>query len=441
MSYPGTGLAKIEAEFKELADDVNRSSASTRNGWLFLLAIHAYLFVILAGLTHRDLLLNTPVSLPLLQVPISLTGFFLFAPLILVLIHMGILLQHVMLARQARELHSRISSIEGSNHFRQHRARFHVHPYSFTQLIAGGHRSPFFAFLLSLLVCVSLGALPIMLLVDFQTAFLPYHDQKITWAHRAYLVADILILIMFAVFMRYPTRAFFVGFGRTLVEKPLTSLLCMVLSAGVMFFSICIATIPQERIDRIMTSFWPAIIPDHREDAGAPRTAFLPTAWLLDGGIDTLSGRSLSPFARNLIVTDADLVRDSAVEKSETSIGLRGRDLRFAIFDRSDLHLADLTGANLTGASLREVNLAEVRASRAVFRGADLRQAQLSPRGEGIAFEKVDLRGADLRGTNLAELDLRDVDLTSALLEGANLQGAQAAPGTASDAAKQGAKF
>jgi hypothetical protein len=437
-------IDKLQAQLKELVDDVNHTSASTRNGWVFFLAIQAYLFVALAGLTHRDLLLDTPVPLPLLQVPISLKGFFLFAPFILVLIHMGILLQHVMLARQARELHARATKFEGPNLFRESRIRFHVHPYSFTQLIAGGHRSKLFAFFLSLLNWVSLGILPVLLLLDFQVTFLPYHDLALTWAHRFYLIADIVLLAIFIIFMRYPTFGFVRGFGRTLVDMPVSALICGILCAGALFFSLSVATIPQERMDRAMTSVWPVAIPDPREDGGAaPRQAFVLTGWLFDGGIDMLSGRPLSLFARNLMVADADLVKDSAVAAGEVSLNLRTRDLRYAVLDRSDLHQADLTGANLSGASLREVNLADVRAPRASFRGADLRLAEVAPHGgaTGGGFTPVDMRGADFRGANLAGLELRTVNLTGVLFEGANLTGAQAHPETVAEATKQGAKF
>ena len=43
---------------------------------------------------------------------------------------------------------------------------------------------------------------------------------------------------------------------------------------------------------------------------------------------------------------------DKDVTPGEPSINLRGRDLRFARLDRTDLHQADMTGANLEGASL-----------------------------------------------------------------------------------------
>ena len=48
---------------------------------------------------------------------------------------------------------------------------------------------------------------------------------------------------------------------------------------------------------------------------------------------------------------------DKDVTPGERVVRLRGRDLRFARLDRSDLHQADLTGANLDGASLAGADL------------------------------------------------------------------------------------
>jgi len=65
-----------------LLEAVNRSSDSAHMAWLIFLFIMTYLTIAVAGVTHRDLLLETPVSLPILQVDIPLTQFFQFAPII-----------------------------------------------------------------------------------------------------------------------------------------------------------------------------------------------------------------------------------------------------------------------------------------------------------------------------------------------------------------------
>jgi hypothetical protein len=442
MVYSDPTVDRIEASFKDLADDVNKTSASTRNGWVFFLALQAYFFIALAGITHRDLLLDTPIPLPLLQVPIALQGFFLFGPVILVLIHMGILLQHVMLARQAREFHNRVANFEGRGLFRNHGVRVHLHPYVFTQLIAGPQRSAFFAFFLALLSWLSLGILPVILLLDFQTTFLPYHDLRVIWAQRGFLILDIVMLTVFAVFIRYPALKFTAGFGRTIVERPVSVLISLFLAGGAMFFSLSVATIPGERMDRAMSSVWPVDIADARKDRGQTRQAFWLTALLFEGAVDQLSGQPASTFGRNLVVTDADLVKDKAFDEGETSLNLRLRDLRYGIFDRTDLHQADFTGANLTQASLRETNLVEVKAEKANLRGADLWRAQMFPStSPGRPVTGIILRDADLRGANLSQANLQGAILEGALLEGADFRGAKMDAEAAAEANRQGGKF
>lgn len=442
MVYSDPTVDRIEASFKSLADDVNRTSASTRNGWVFFLALQAYFFIALAGITHRDLLLDTPIPLPLVQVPIGLQSFFVFGPVILVLVHMGILLQHVMLARQARELHSRVASFEGRGLYRNHSVRTHLHPYVFTQLLAGPQRSAFFAFFLLLLTWLSLGMLPVFLLLDFQATFLPYHDLHVTWVQRGILVLDIVMLAVFAVFMRYPALTFTAGFGRTMVERPLSVAINLLLAGGAMFFALSVATIPGERMDRAMTGLWSTDIADARNDRGQTRQAFWLTVLLFEGAVDPLSGRPTSIFGRNLVVTDVDLVKDNAFDEGETSINLRTRDLRYGIFDRTDLHQADLTGANLTQASLREVNLVEAKAEKAIFRGADMWRVQALPStSQGRPVSGMNLRDADLRKASLVQANLQGAILEGALLEGADFRGAQMDPQAAAEAKRQGANF
>lgn len=442
MSFSDNPIDKIEASFRSLAADVNSTSASARTGWIFFLAIQAYFFVALAGLEHRDLLLDTPVPLPLLQVEIRLRAFFLFGPIIFVLFHLGILLQHVMLARQVRELHSSVSHFEGSNLFRTHRVRFHLHSYFYTQLVAGPKRSPFFAFFLSLLSWLSFGILPVILLLDFQSTFLPYHDLQVTWAHRIFFMLEIVILTVFAVFMRHPSLGFVAGFGRTIVERPLSFGISLVTGLGALFFSFCVATIPDERMDKVMTSIWPEVLVEQVADGLPPRQAFLPTAQLFEAGVDVLSGRPVGLFGRNLIVVDQDIVKDGAVDPGSTSISLRKRDLRYGIFDRSDLRQVDMTGAILTGASLKETILFEMKAEQATLRNADLRYARFVPQQSGgRAYNAINLRGADLRGANLTGAVLIGVDMRDALLEGTILKDAQMSVDQKAYAEQQGARF
>jgi uncharacterized protein YjbI with pentapeptide repeats len=195
-------------------------------------------------------------------------------------------------------------------------------------------------------------------------------------------------------------------------------------------------------MDRIMTSIWPEAIDGQVADGLPPRQAFLPTVQLFEAGADVLSGRPVGLFARNLVVVDQDLVREGTIDPGATSLNLRRRDLRYGIFDRSDLRQADMTGAILTGASLREAILHEIKAEQAILRGADLRYAQFVPQlSSDRVYNGVIFRGADLRGANLTGATLIGMDMEGALLEGTILTDAQMDADQRADAEKQGARF
>ena len=104
---------RVERPMMELLVDVNATSGAARNAWLFFLALLTYFLIALAGVSHKDLLLESAIELPLLQVKIPQRSMFLFGPLILVLVHFGLLLQHVMLARKLRDFHARVTHHEG----------------------------------------------------------------------------------------------------------------------------------------------------------------------------------------------------------------------------------------------------------------------------------------------------------------------------------------
>ena len=341
-------------------------------------------------MTHKDLLLQTPFDLPLLQVKIGLKPFFIFAPLILVLIHFGILLQHAMLGRKARELDSRLTNFEGPQARRGHRIRMQLHTYFFTQAIAGPYVNRLLSFFLHCMGWVTLVLMPLALLVDFQICFLPVHDLFVTWTHRLYLVVDFWIVLVFSVFMRFPEHGLVRGLGAYMVRQPMHFVFTWGSWTAALFFSFFVATIPDETFDRAMRSIAMSRVsaPYGVDEAQAKRHAFLLTAVLFDGQVDHISGRPSSVFARNLMVTDADLAPSDGKERGP-AISLRRRDLRFATFDRSDLHQADLTGAFLSGASLKGADLSKVKAEQADFRGADLTGA--------------DVQDADLRGALLDE--------------------------------------
>ncbi len=443
VSASGFVLAGDDASNpRRLLHAVNESAQAVRNGWVFFLALTAFFFVTVAGVTHQDLLLNSPVALPVLQVGIALKRFFLFAPLILVLVHFAVLLQYAMLARKTRALHGFLREKEKDGIFRTHPLRLELSSYFFVQAMAGPTRSPILGTFLTAMSWLTLGLFPVALLLFIQIAFLPFHDAVITWSHRIYLVADCLIILSIGIFTRFPDRGFWAALWGYLTKHSVMFLVTFCGWLAALVFSFGVATIPGYWMEQKVMAItgplnWSVAVPDIIDGQDDPsqrsgqkfsRQAFWPTAYLFEGVPNRISGKATSWFSRNILVTDLDLVpyvdkdRENA---NEVSLHLRGRDLTYAYFDRSDLHRADLTGAKLNHASMSETNLSRARMRSTQLIGVNLEGANLAHANLSFAkFTHANLKNTELQCANLYFATIVDSDLSNAKMPGSNLQNA-----------------
>lgn len=381
-----------------LLQEANAASASARGAWILLIALEAYFFIALAGISHRDLLLNTPVAQPILQVSIPLRSFILFGPLVLIVMHAGVLQQHIILARKLKALDRELRRQEAIP--LTHPARLRVHSYYLAQIEAGPESNPILRAAFRAMDWLFLALLPIGLLLAFQITYLPVHDAGITWWHRLYVLLDLLIIAGAAYFVG-GLRRIYPGSETLATDTVLRRFLGGAAATLVLVFSVAVATIPGEWIDRALGSVEAVAAPVPYQGLGSVtrnlppgargRQAFWPTAVLLEGEVDDWTRRATSVFSRNLIVMDEDLVPDREGSR-ETSFSLRGRDLNHASFDRSDLSRVDFTDSSLKGASLAEASLDGARLVRVRMQGADLTLARLA----GAEVHAVLLDGARL---------------------------------------------
>src|SRR5215831_4960813 len=153
-----------------LLEAVNRSSNSANAAWLIYIALMSYLLITVAGVGHKDLLLNSDIVLPILQVKIDLTRFFLFASILLVLMHMGVIGQLVLVARKTHEFSAAVRMLEISDQ-RTHPLRLELDNFFFVQAIAGPERSRVVGFLLHGMSWLTLVMMPVVLLLYIQVVF------------------------------------------------------------------------------------------------------------------------------------------------------------------------------------------------------------------------------------------------------------------------------
>ncbi len=411
-----------------LLEAVNDASAAARNGWALFLGIMTYVLIAVAGVTHRDLLLNSRVELPILQVEIEMTRFFVFAPIVLLFFHYGVLIQHVMLARKVIEFDDAVRPLE-TGPKRNHPLRLELHSYFFTIALAGPERSSIFGGFLHAMIWISFVTMPVVLLLYIQVTFIPYHDVDTTWVHRITLVASVIVLALIGVFLRRTEPSFIGALFNIARRSPTAFVVTGTLITAVLLFSFLVATVPGEALDRFSRD-----LPRHASsssDAARAQSAN-PADGIAeyifgDGGVLDL-GQFSALFNRNLVVSDQDLVSDAAdnADSNEASIILRGRDLRYAQLNRTDLHRADLTGADLTGASLVGADLRDIKAScsdlSAVLTLGQSRSESCTVL-TGVKMSRADVSGADFQGSFLAGASLDEANIDNANFSYAELTG------------------
>ncbi|MDX2309590.1 MAG: pentapeptide repeat-containing protein [Hyphomicrobium sp.] len=401
-----------------LLDAVNRASDSAHAAWLIFLVLMTYLTIAVAGVTHKDLLLDAPVSLPLLQVDIPIVQFFRFAPIVLVMLHVGLVSQLILLARETIELDKAIRLLEVSDR-RQHPLRLELDNFFFVQALAGPQRSALVGMLLHGISWLTIAVLPVILLLFIQVSFLPYHDVAVTWLHRVLLLVDIILLVTIGIFLTRSETSFPAAVSACASARPVTVSITAVLFAMVGVFACFVATVPGELLDRVGHQIMKPARPSTEAKQGGVQmvSGFVVPFWQ-----NPRDGSLMGLFYRNLVVTDTDLTQGPGTANGRPPT-LRERDLKFARLDRSRLDGADLTGSDLTGASLVGASLEGVRLGCVDF--SALSGSDRGTLAECVTAFETDLRRARLSGAILDGIDLTDAILSEADATGASLRGAR----------------
>lgn len=282
---------------EQLLQAGNEASARVRNLWITFLLFGTYLAIAIGGTTHRQMLLESPIVLPILGAELPLVDFYRIAPGLFLVFHFYMLVQLYLLADKLRKFDAALRYpfvLKDA----QKDLRTRTDNFLITQLLVGRQRVLLVRMFIWLAAWLTMVVAPVVLLLAFQIRFLAYHDVLTTWIQRAFLIADILLvwLLWPAVTSREgglggAVVALFwkpwVGLYRTLyltVESAAASyrsgnfwtylkvgfsgytsfrrtwnqflhnlfgaILTIVASVGVIGFSILVATIPAEPIER-----------------------------------------------------------------------------------------------------------------------------------------------------------------------------------------------
>jgi hypothetical protein len=190
--------------------------------------------------------------------------------------------------------------------------------------------------MLRLIALTTLVAFPILLLLLLQIQFLPFHDVNITWAQRAALFLDIVLLWL----LRPPIFADLSveSFGRarvlTRVLREFGLGLAGVISIAALWFSIVVATIPGEWEETALATLdgprWRATYVVWSKE----RTTLVSTHdLLLAGEVDPTTRRRKGLFSNTLVLPGFNLYEALKIDDpkklawKEHLFDLRGRHL------------------------------------------------------------------------------------------------------------------
>jgi uncharacterized protein YjbI with pentapeptide repeats len=408
-------LDRSERAEKSL-DAANEAARVVRNVYITFLLLGTYIGVIIASTTDEQLLRGSTVILPLLDVKLSIKGFYAVVPWGLVFFHFNLLLQLSLLARKLHVFDNDVDYLSASQ-----AAAFKERLFSFPfvhMLIARQH-DRITRMVQAVVVWITVIVLPLWLLLWAQIAFLPYHDPEVTRWQKLAVVADAVIVSLFwariVLFWKHKQRK--ANSDREILVA--TAVITGVTALAMTFTSFQLANVPHDRSEAEGVFF------DRRLD--------------LEGKL--LTRNELEGEVVNILREGSSDARGRVLQKA-LGLDLEERDLRFARLPKAILPNVNLRGADLQAAYLSRAQLQNADLSEARLRGADLDQAQLQGANLAMAqLQAAELRGAALQAADLRDARLQEASLNNAQLQGASLVGAQMEGADLSDASLQAAEL
>jgi uncharacterized protein YjbI with pentapeptide repeats len=405
-----------------LQSAVNDASSRTTALWVSFMTFAAYLIVAAGSVNHLALFQETPIKLPVLAAQLPLVAFFAIAPFFLLLFQFYLFLNLVTLSKRIAT-YNRVLTEDVAAENDRNLLRARLDTFLVVQLLCRPpkERAGLNAGLLNIVIWITLVGVPILLLLQFQLTFLPYHHSGVTWIHRFFIVTD-LTLIWFFWFAIY-------NHGELHLPRLRRHLIAFGCSVAVIFISVVVVSYPGERLGQIVDIRLPVVC---SEKSVSISDCFL------RGPVNMVTGRPQRYFFNVLVLTGLTLTDVKKTDAGQETSSLRGRDLAGAILIRSDIRNMDFTGTNLD-----QARLDEAVASGAFFgcadtgspppkdpdwpdhgcsslRGASLYGANLS----GARFFGARMEGAVLIEANLSGAHLKSVHLEAAVLTNANLTAA-----------------
>jgi hypothetical protein len=178
-------------ECQALCTAANEAAGGAQGVWFAFMGYGAFLTVAVSSTTGRMLLMETPISLPLLSIELNLVGFYIAAPLLLVVLHLYLMIKLVLLSETYVNFERQVARDIPDDADRE-QMRLHLNTTVFLQALKGRGGS---VLLLAALLIATVVVGPIVLLLLTEVVFLRYQSEVVTTFHRGLIVADVVVVL------------------------------------------------------------------------------------------------------------------------------------------------------------------------------------------------------------------------------------------------------
>ena len=394
------------ANSERLNQIFDTSSEKNRNALLSFLAVQLYLFATIGSTTDLQLLLsNTAFNLPLVNIGIPIVGFYIFAPVLFLILHFNLLLnlsEHVDILHDWQgEQSSKLPS--------KHRFPYLINIIAYYQAHAGhdgkGLRGGGFKLFITKGVAIlAIGGFPVALLLFFQYRFSDYQSVWITGLHTLIVLTDLLVLYLYARNFKLPVLT-------ALNQWAYRGFMTVVVGfSGVMLLVVIL----------VVHSPWLFV---DEEKAGRE----LPNPWYMP--YIEVSEEQVSPIKDELKNTYSLEVRNQTPKfwNLYKRIKFENRNFNFANFDRAVMYNVDFRHVNMYGitgesVSFQGANFSKVNITKALLQYADFTYSSMNE----ITFKNTALSNARFTRASIDNLTIDFAYLDRVQFMGANLKGVKA---------------
>lgn len=489
--------AQLKEELNPALSAANDASGKVRAQHLTFVLFLVYFSLIIASTTDKQLLLISPVNLPMINVKLPLREFYVIAPWILVFLHFHLLVQFYLLSQNLHRYKKILSKVNDFEDLESWTNRLSA--FAFNHLIINRQHRRIMRVVLAAIILATVIVLPLTLLVWAQARFIPYQSEAITSVHRIVLLVDVMVLWLmwprivspqdaYVEWWKGPPRKLWrygiVIYRITMSHHPLQIWKVLArwrcrynsfvssqwgMIAGLTFltilFSLFVIVIPngrmEVRVSQLVPESW--LYVDNKR-VSVPGFKNIVRTFDLNGGVannryfslthwffdfpgqpfrqslfirnEVLASGADSIEVENLLRSDDEADREKGLKKIR-GLQLQERSLRYADFAGSLLLKANLGPEEKPDSSYQIDNQSNSRCTDIMGRGADLRGAYL----ESVQLQEAKLGGARLQGIYLGYAQLQGANLSCVNLNRATFWETQLQGAILTNAKLEGAHF